>query len=233
MHWLIRQNIVKALEYIQEMRTIRKIIKGISFVLAIPIIYLVVSLVLTLITVNNTDTEVENTETIYLSTNGVHLNIILEKKDLHKSLMKGLVYFPSDKFFSFGWGDEVFYLNTPSWSDLKIRTAFNAVFLKGPSLIHLTRYRSTQTNWIEIKINRSELSKINELILQSFSTDENGDKMLLKGKGYSNNDDFYKAEGSYSCFKTCNSWVNTIFKKSGLKSCLWTPFDFGLINKYK
>jgi uncharacterized protein (TIGR02117 family) len=215
------------------MKTIKKIFKWISFVLAIPIIYLVVSLILTLITVNITDTEVENTEAIYLCTNGVHLNIILEKKDLHKSLIKGLVYSPSDNFFSFGWGDEVFYLNTPSWSDITFRNAFNAVFLKGPSLIHLNRYRSIQPDWVEIEISKIELNKINELVLQTFSIDANGEKMLLKGKGYSNNDDFYKAKRSYSCFRTCNSWVNTIFKKSGLKSCLWTPFDFGLINKYK
>ncbi|MBL4888255.1 MAG: DUF2459 domain-containing protein, partial [Flavobacteriaceae bacterium] len=47
------------------------------------------------------------------------------------------------------------------------------------------------------------------------------------------NDDFYKANGSFSCLKTCNSWANSAFKESGLKSCFWTPFDFGLINKYK
>ncbi|MDN5204542.1 DUF2459 domain-containing protein [Fulvivirgaceae bacterium BMA10] len=215
------------------MKTIKKIIKWILFVLAIPASYLIVSLILTLITVNNTESKVDNTETIYLSTNGVHLNIILKKKDLDKSLLKGLVHSPSDNFFSLGWGDEVFYLNTPTWSDLTFRTAFNAAFLKSPSLIHLTRYTHAQSNWVEIKISRSELSKINELILQSFSTDTNGEKILLKGKGYSDNDDFYKAKGNYTCFKTCNSWVNTIFKKSGLKSCLWTPFDFGLINKYK
>jgi len=215
------------------MKTIKKIIKWILFVLAMPIIYLVVSLVLTLITVNNIDTQVDKTEKIFLSTNGVHLNVILEKKDLHKSLVKGLDHSSSDNFFSLGWGDEVFYLNTPAWSDLTIKTAFNAAFLKGPSLIHSSRYRQVQSNWVEIKVSPSELRKINELILQSFSTDANGNLMLLKGEGYSNNDDFYKARGSYSCFKTCNSWVNTIFKKSGLKSCLWTPFDFGLMKIYK
>lgn len=215
------------------MKTIKKIIKWILLVLAIPIIYLIVALISSLITVNNTDTEGDNTETIYLSTTGVHMNIILRKKDMHKSLMKGLVHSPSDNYFSFGWGDEDFYLNTPTWADLKFRTAFNALFLKGSSLIHLTRYIDTQSYWLEIKISKLELNKINELILQSFSTDINGNKMLLMGEGYYNNDDFYKAKGSLSCFKTCNTWVNTIFKKSGLKACLWTPFDFGLINKYK
>lgn len=215
------------------MKTIRKIIKWILSALAIPIIYLVVSFILTFITVNNTDTDVDNTETIYLSTNGIHLSIILEREDLPPSFVNGLVCSPSDNYLSIGWGDEVFYLNTPTWSDLTFKNAFNALFLKSSSLIHLTRYRRPQTNWVEIKVSKSELNNINELILQTFLTDSNGDKILLKGEGYSDNDDFYKAKGSYSCFKTCNSWVNTIFKKSGLKSCLWTPFDFGLINKYR
>lgn len=202
------------------------------FVLAIPIIYLVVALILSSITVNSYDTEVDNTESIYLSTTGVHMNIVLEKRDLEKSLLEGLVHSPSDNYFSFGWGDEAFYLNTPTWSDLRLRTAFNALFLRGPSLIHLTRYRHVGSYWIEIKISKSELSKLNELILHSFSTDAKGDKIILEGKGYYSNDDFYKAKGNLSCFKTCNTWVNTIFKKSGLKCCVWTPFDFGLINIY-
>ena len=75
----------------------------------------------------------------------------------------------------------------------------------------------------------------NDPLFQSseFKINENGMKIILDNKGYSTRDDFYKSEGSYSCFKTCNSWVNIGFKKSGLKSCYWTPFDFGLINKYE
>ncbi|WP_370569699.1 DUF2459 domain-containing protein [Flaviramulus sp. BrNp1-15] len=43
---------------------------------------------------------------------------------------------------------------------------------------------------------------------------------------------FIKQKESYSCLKTCNSWVNSALKMSDLKSCYWTPFDFGIINKY-
>ncbi|WP_415191628.1 DUF2459 domain-containing protein [Psychroserpens sp.] len=32
-------------------------------------------------------------------------------------------------------------------------------------------------------------------------------KIILKNKGYDSIDDFYKSKGSYSCFKTYNSWV--------------------------
>jgi len=215
------------------MKIIKKITLFLIFVIAIPITYLIVSLLLTLITVNSKDIEVDNTEFIYLSTNGVHLDIILEKKDISPHLLEGLICDPSDIFFSFGWGDEAFYLNTPTWSDLKFKTAFFAIFMKGPGSIHLTRFQKTQNDWIKIKLSKSELNKINKLILQSFITDYNGNKILLKGKGYNTNDNFYKATESYSFYKTCNSWANRILKKSGLKACLWTPFDFGLINKYK
>jgi len=177
--------------------------------------------------------EANNTELIYLSSNGVHLDIILEKKDITPLLLEGLVHLPSDNLFSFGWGDEAFYLNTPTWADLTLKNALNAVFIKGPSSIHLTRFKNVQSDWIKIKLSKSELSKINELILQSFITDNKGNIIFMEEKGYSNNDDFYKAKDSYSFYKTCNSWVNTIFKKSGLKACLWTPFDFGLMNKYR
>ena len=215
------------------MKIIKRILKGVLFILAIPVLYLVISLILTVIPVNTTDIETDKTETIYLSTNGVHLHIILEKKDVSESLMKGLVHSAPDNFFSFGWGDEAFYLNTPAWSDLTFKNAFNALLPGGSSLIHITRYRHVRAHWVEIKVSQSELARVNKLILQSFRTTAGGDKMLLKGKGYTKDDDFYKAEGTYSCFKTCNSWVNTIFKKSGLESCLWTPFDFGLINRYQ
>ena len=63
--------------------------------------------------------------------------------------------------------------------------------------------------------------------------DQNGNKILLIGKGYTTYDEFYEAKGNYSCFKTCNSWVNSALKESNLKACYWTPFDFSVLNKYK
>ena len=99
--------------------------------------------------------------------------------------------------------------------------------------MHVTRYTSKRSDWTEIKISQSELDSLTSYLQNTFKTDENGAKIILENQGYSSTDDFYKANGSYSCLKTCNSWVNTGFKQSGLKSCLWTPFDFGLISKYE
>lgn len=211
---------------------LKKILKIVLGVLVIPIVYLLVSLVLTSITVNKKESILNANKTIYLNTNGVHLDIIVPISEIDKNLKKGLEI-KDGAFLSFGWGDKDFYLNTPTWGDLTFKNACNALFLNSEALIHLTRYPNVNHKWTVIKLNESQLKKINTYILSAFEFDEHGNKMILEDKGYSANDDFYIAKGSYSCFKTCNTWINSALKTSGLKSCYWTPFDFGVINKYK
>jgi len=215
------------------MRVVKKALKWVLWSLLIPIIYLIVSMILTAITIDRKTNDIKSNKVIYLSTNGIHLDIVISKKDLDSMLLSELKYFSNENYISFGWGDENFYINTPTWSDLTFNNACKAMFLKSSTLLHVTRYKQKQTDWIEIQINEEELEKLNAYLQNTFKTNENGIKILLENQGYSSTDDFYKSEGSYSCFKTCNSWVNNGFRESGLKSCLWTPFDFGLMNKYE
>jgi len=214
------------------MKILKKIAKWVLYVLLIPLLYLLISLVLTWITVNEKFDQHAADKSIFLTTNGVHLEIILPKNNIDSLLISGIHHKVSENYLSFGWGDENFYLHTPTWADVTFKNSFQAVFFKGETLVHITRYESIQSDWTEIKISETALARLNAYLLETFSLNEAGKKIMLENKGYSARDDFYKATGNYSCFKTCNSWVNTGFKKSGLKACLWTPFDFGLINKY-
>tara|TARA_R110002049_G_scaffold277470_2_gene455963 strand:- start:19 stop:666 length:648 start_codon:yes stop_codon:yes gene_type:complete len=211
----------------------KKIIKWILYFLLIPTTYVIISLILTSITVDRKANNENSEKLIYLNTNGVHLDIVIPIENVDSLLLSGIKHNRNEKYLSFGWGDENFYINTPTWGDLTFSNAFKAMFWKSSTLMHVTRYNRKRSDWIEIKINESELQKLNSYLFNTFETNENGMKIILENKGYSSIDDFYKSKGSYSCFKTCNSWVNIGFKESGLKSCLWTPFDFGLMNKYE
>ncbi len=215
------------------MKIAKKIFKYISYFLLIPVTYIIISLILSVITIDRKANDENFSKSIYLSTNGVHLDIVIPKKDIDSLVLSGIKHKKTEDYLSFGWGDENFYLNTPTWGDLTFSNAFRAMFLKSSTLMHVTRYKQKRTDWIEIKVNELELQKLNTYLLNTFESDENGMKILLENKGYSSIDDFYKSKGSFSCFNTCNSWVNKGFKESGLKSCLWTPFDFGLLNKYE
>ena len=188
---------------------------------------------LSLVTINSEPNQANRDNNIYLNTNGIHLDIVIPKNIIDDSLLDGIKHKPTDQYLSFGWGDENFYLNTPTWADLTLANAFSALFLKSSTLMHVTRYQQKQTDWIEVKVNDEELKILNTYLLNSFALNHNGTKNILNGQGYSSFDDFYAAQGSYSCFYTCNTWANSGFKTCGLKACLWTPFDFGLMNKYR
>lgn len=207
----------------------RIIKRFVVIIISIPVLYVIISMILTFITVNSNLNEPNKSKIIFLTTNGVHSGIIIPERDLSIKLKKGLKYTKYDKYLSFGWGDKNFYLNTPTWGDLTIKNAFKALFCNGSTVIHLTRYFNKLNDWAEIKITQKELDKLNNFINNSFQVNLSGDKILLKNKGYGYQDDFYEAKGSYSFYKTCNTWVNLALKRSGIKSCLWTPYAFRLI----
>ncbi|MBO3099957.1 TIGR02117 family protein [Gelidibacter pelagius] len=215
------------------MNYLKKIVKWVLLLLLLPFSYIIISLLLTFITVNAKNHPEINTETIYLSTNGVHLNIILPITQIEAAVLRDIKYFDDDSYLSFGWGEENFYINTPNWSDLTLRNAIKALFVQSSTLIHVSRHRAKQSDWTEVKLSKTQLKQLNSYLLHSFKIDENGHKTMLLDQGYTPSDDFYKAHGNYTILNTCNTWVNTGFKESGLKACLWTPFDFGLINKYE
>ncbi|MEN8250418.1 MAG: DUF2459 domain-containing protein [Bacteroidota bacterium] len=215
------------------MKWMLRIFKAILIIVLIPVIAYGTSLILAAITINSSSGKGENPEKIYLSTNGRHIEIILHKDDIEPSLLMDLQFSDVEEYFSFAMGDSNFYLNIRTTENLTLKSTFEILFQKSSALIHLTRFKSIQSHWVEVKLTKSELMKVNELILETFKADENGNKIILPGASYGSNDNFYKSSRSYTCCYTCNTWANSIFKESGLKSCLWTPFDYGLLNKYK
>lgn len=212
-------------------RFIKRLLKALGLLIALPLIYLLAAVVAGLIPVNETQPTAQATQTVYLSTNGVHLDIIFAKDDAGPELLKDLKFEPSAQYLAFGWGDKDFYLNTPGWDDLELGVAINAMFLKSETLIHVSPYASKRDSWTKVSISQEQLDGLTKYLLASFRK-VNDHKIHLTNYSYGYHDSFYEANGSYSCFKTCNTWANMAFKENGLKACLWTPFDFGLLNMY-
>ncbi|MFS4484019.1 DUF2459 domain-containing protein [Hyunsoonleella sp. 2307UL5-6] len=214
------------------MKNIKRILKWLGYLLSTLIAYIIISLIFSSITVNKNDEITKNIKSVYLHTNGVHLDIVIHKNNISSKTLENIYILEDENYISFGWGDENFYINTPTWGDLTLKNGFSAMFLKSTSLMHVTRYTTKDDNWTLVKLSERELNALNTYIFQTFKLNNDNKFDILPNTFYTAFDNFYKANGSYSCLDTCNSWVNTGFKASDLKACLWTPFDFGLINKY-
>jgi len=207
-----------------------KVLIGIVMVI---VAYIIIALLLSYIPINHKSNSGNKIKEIYLSTNGIHVDIVISKSDLSTELLKGLHHTPEDKYFSIGWGEENFYLHTPNFSDLTASNALRATFLPSAALMHVTRYKQRRKTWTRVQVSSESLDKLKQYIEASFYRNEEGNKIKLAHAGYYKNDDFYKANGSYTALNNCNSWANRAFKVSGLKSSLWTPFDFGLLHFYE
>ncbi len=104
------------------MKVIKVILKWILYFLLLPILYVIIALILSTITIEKQSIDNRNQEkSIYLYTNGVHLDIVIPKKDIDTLLLSHLKSESTDNYLSFGWGDENFYINTPTWDDLTFR----------------------------------------------------------------------------------------------------------------
>ncbi len=192
----------------------------------------------------STDKEINTTNdiAIYIITNGVHTDIVVPLKNTYYDWSKEILFSHTKlqdttmNFLAMGWGDKGFYLETPTWSDLKFSVAFNAMFGLGSTAIHTTFYKNIQENETckKISLSSDQYRRLIKYITDSFQKNETNHFMNIKTKAnYSNMDAFYEANGKYSAFKTCNTWANNGLKACGQKACLWTPFDTGIFLKYE
>ncbi len=215
------------------MNLFKKLFKYSFYLIASIVLYALLSILISYIIVNKDSDKAEDSETIYLHTNGVHTSVILPVIYMSEELKKDMILPDKHKYAKFGWGDRNFYLNIPTWADFKIKYALGAFFLDNPTLMQVTTYNNQRQDWIPVKVNKEEVIKMNNYLEASFKNGAKKNKTVIAQTIYSSNNTFYLANGSYSPIKTCNTWVNNGFKESGLKASLWTLFDFGIINKYK
>lgn len=181
------------------------------------------------------------TISIYILTNGVHTDIVMPIKNDQYDWSKEIKFeYTKNKdslmqFIAIGWGDKGFYLETPTWAELKFTTAFNAAFGLGNSAIHATFYNKIEESesCIKIYISKKQYYNLIKYILRSLKKDKNGHFINIKtNANYGDNDAFYEAYGSYSLMHTCNTWTNNSLVSCGQKACMWTPFDKGIFYQY-
>ena len=180
--------------------------------------------------------------TIYIKTNGAHTDIVVPVRNDQMDWSREIKYddiISKDTVYQYlgiGWGDKGFYLETPTWSELKLSVAFKAAFWLSTTAMHATYYKSMaeDDNCKKISISREQYARLINYITKWFQKDTDGHFINIKTTAnYGDTDAFYEAKGRYNLFFTCNTWTNSALKACGQKSCVWTIFDTGIFLKYK
>lgn len=216
--------------------TLRVVLGIIAFIA----LYLLAAFGLSKIAVN-AEPATAQTIDIYILTNGVHTDVVVPVRNDQIDWSKEVKFEntiskdTTAKLIAFGWGDKGFYLNTPTWADLKFSTAFKAAVALSTSAIHATYHKQLAGNSSckKIAISKDQYARLIAYIQNSFQRNADGHSINIKtNANYGETDAFYEAKRRYNLFYTCNTWANNALKACGQRACLWTPMDKPIFAKY-
>lgn len=187
---------------------------------------------------------------IFVCSNGIHTDFVLPVKT---PAIDWSAWFPDADFAvpesapsslgyaAFGWGNLHFYLQTPTWADVKLGVALRSLVPLDPTALHVT-YRRRPAGGEKCRsltISAEQYKALARYIEDALQQNPDQARVagghsvvgalrpwLLAGKGYAWNDAFYMAKGHYSAIDSCNVWIGRGLKAAGLPTGLWTPFDF-------
>jgi len=175
-------------------------------------------------------------------TNGDHTDIVVPVKNNIKNWSPEIRYDQTTgkdttaPYIAIGWGNKDFYLNTPTWAQLKPGLAIKAILGLGTSAIH-TDFCTTMResgHCKKLMLSNGQYFRLVNYIDKNFKRDITGYPINIKtNANYDSTDAFYEAYGTYSLFFTCNTWANNALKACGQKACVWTPFDKGIFFLYR
>jgi len=212
-------------------------------ILVFGLIYFSADAVLSRISLNKQEPSHSKAEIpFYVLSNGVHTDLVLPIKVGEQDWSK---VFPIDhtkgksadhRFIAIGWGDKGFYLNTPEWKDLTLKTALIAGLGIGETALHVTYYRnmSIDEQCRKLMISQEQYQALTDFILASLDRNAQGDPIYIQTNAqYGMDDAFYEAKGAYSLFYSCNTWSNQALKRANLPAAVWTVFDKGILRHYR
>jgi uncharacterized protein (TIGR02117 family) len=216
-----------------------KIIRRIVIaLLAVPVFYLVAALLGSLIPVNSNWREPDDGITIYLADNGVHADLVLPVRAegldwaplVPRSDMAGAR--PDMAWIAFGAGERRVYLDTPTWADMSLRTAWAAT-TGGERVIHAEYTADPAYAAREIRLSPEQYRRLWAAIRAEFRLDARGRPVRIDHPGYGPRDAFYDGIGRASALSTCNNWVAGRLRLAGIRTALWSPFAQGLVWWYR
>ena len=228
----------------------RAVLRLCAAVILIMLFYGIVALGLGYWPVNSSFRATPGGTEIFVCSNGVHTDFVLPVKT---EVMDWSKWFPDADFAApdsapsrlgyaaIGWGNLYFYLQTPTWADVKLSVALRSLVPLDPSVLHVT-YRqrpTTKEKCRGLSVSADQYKVLARYIEDSLQQDPGNARVggghtlagalkpwLLAGKGYGWNDAFYLAKNRYSAIDSCNVWVGRGLKQAGLPAGVWTPFDF-------
>lgn len=179
----------------------------------------------------NSDPSNGPTRQILVLSNPIHTDIALPADpDVLEALSfvsaEGLeLDYPGVVWIVVGWGGRSFYLETPTWADLKPGPVFAALTWDS-SVMHVRRSGTIppeHENVRALELSTAEFQNLLEGVQDSFGTETADPPRAIAGASYDTHDIFFPAKGGFNALVGCNTWTARMLRLAGVRTGLWTP----------
>jgi len=136
---------------------------------------------------------------------------------------------PDARWLLVGWGGRSFYLETPTFADIKLEPTLRALTLDR-SVRHVdvvTTIVQGHPQVQELAISEQDYARLLDAMLASF-TREDGAVVPIDGYAQGASDRFFEAEGTFNALLGCNTWTARMLREAGLRTGLWNPLPVSL-----
>lgn len=167
---------------------------------------------------------------ILVLSNPIHTDIAIPLNDQTRAAFGFLADFgiPVDdigaRWLVIGWGGRSFYLETPTWADLKPMPVFRALTVDR-SVMHVDiagpideRQGFVRT----LDLSSSGFLDLSDFILAGFAR-QGGAVVVIPDAGYGPYDRFFEANGWFNALVGCNTWTAAALRAAGLRTGFWDP----------
>lgn len=176
-------------------------------------------------------TDTARTRDIIVLSNPIHTDIAIPLNDETRRRFSFLetvglpLAHPDARWIIFGWGGRAFYLETPTWADLKPMPVFKALTVDSAVMRVgiVGEIASPDPSAVRLKVSDAGLDQLLTFVAESFVTDGNGSQQLIQHAGYGVNDRFFEAKGYFNALFGCNTWTARALREAGLRTGLWNP----------
>ncbi|OBQ58481.1 TIGR02117 family protein [Mesorhizobium erdmanii] len=177
----------------------------------------------------------EGTRHILVLKNPIHTDIAIPVNDTVRQRFHFLADagLPADapevRYLVFGWGGRAFYLETPTWSQLKAVPVMKALTLD-TSVMHVDVAGDIVEPHPDVAgfdIGEHRFAALLDFIAASFQQGPNG-PVVIENAHYSSFDRFYEAKGHFNALVGCNTWTAAALRTAGLRTGWWNPLPVSL-----
>lgn len=156
--------------------------------------------------------------TIYIAKNYWHTGVIISIDKEAVNLLPSLKFFKENNFVDIGMGEKDFYMS-PS---REILPAAKAILIPTDATIRMAEVpgdtsflRRISDFLIELKLDNNSFRKLLMFVDSSITKNELGEEIIIE-KRAEGSIVFYESPESYHLFNTCNTWLASALKYSGI-----------------